>query len=259
MSFTTDKQTQTASDVRNDRQAAGKFLEGLKKHLNDRISLTDVREWIRTKEQNRPTGKGVQYELLFTDEIILPAVSGYLGEARGLSPTDKCVREAFLAESKLAKKQGRTSGSPRSANKYLFTKLFGANPKTVAELWWQDSKKNKTCQSCPDWAFLPPFPPTIFEGKLFRKGGKDVARKELVSGIYQCFYYLSHPRFPKTKTHPAWDYTYACLFAYDASMEQSLVNAWETMNKEVRDACSGGTSNVFVIVLPEKRKNDPER
>ena len=65
---------QTASDVENDRKAAGKFLDGLKDHLNQRIDLADVRKWIQHKEDSRPIGKDVQYELLFTDEFLLPAV-----------------------------------------------------------------------------------------------------------------------------------------------------------------------------------------
>jgi len=248
---------QTASDVESDREAAGRFLDGLKEHLNNRISLPEVREWIQNKEESRPTGKDVQYELLFTDEVVLPAVSEYLGKALGLPPTDERVRRAFLAESTLAREQKRTSDSPRSANKYLFTKVFGANSKGVVKSWWKESEKGQTCQSCPDWAFRAPCPhAVVFEGKFFRKGGIDAARRELVSGIYQCFYYLAHPTFPPTETHPAWDYKYACLFAYDASRERSLVTAWETLSKTIRDACSGGPSNIFVIVLPERRSID---
>jgi len=144
---------QTASDVERDRKAAGKFLEGLKDHLSGSISLPDVREWIQKKEDFRPTGKDVQYELLFTDEIVLKAISEYLRKAPGLSANDARVSEAFLAESKHAKKQGWTSGSPSSANKYLFTKVFGANSKSVVTSWWGDSGKGLTAQSCPDWAF----------------------------------------------------------------------------------------------------------
>ena len=244
---------QTASDVENDRKAAGKFLDGLKDHLNQRIDLADVRKWIQHKEDSRPIGKDVQYELLFTDEFLLPAVFEYLGKALGLDPSHERVRRAFLAESKSAKKQKLTSNSPRSANKYLFTKLFGSKSSNVVKSWWKKSKRGQACQSCPDWAFRDPCPHTvIFEGKFFRKGGIDAARRELVSGIYQCFYYLAHPVFPPTKAHPAWDYKYACLFAYDASREQSLVEAWKTLNKEVREACWGGASNIFVMVLPEQ-------
>jgi hypothetical protein len=242
---------QTASDVEGDRKAAGKFLDGLKEHLNNRISLPEVRQWIQNEEESRPTGKDVQYELLFTDTFVLPAIHEYLEKALALPAADRCT--AFLAESGLAKTRGWTSNSPRSANKYLFTKVLGADSKSVVESWWKESEKGQTCQSCPDWAFRSPCPHTVvFEGKFFRKGSVDAARRELVSGIYQCFYYLAHPTFPPTETHPAWDYEYACLFAYDASRERSLVKAWETLNKKVKDACSGGASNIFVIVLPEK-------
>jgi hypothetical protein len=77
----------------------------------------------------------------------------------------------------------------------------------------------------------------------------DAARRELVSGIYQCFYYRAHPDATESKTHPAWQYKYACLFAYDASENQSLVKAWETLHTKVKEAC-WGTANIFVIVLP---------
>jgi len=242
---------QTASDVERDRKAAGRFLEGLKDHLSSKISPTGVQQWIQKKKDSNPIGKDVQYELLFTDTFVLPAIPEYLEKALALSASDRCT--AFLAESGLAKTRGWTSNSPRSANKYLFTKVFGADSKSVVKLWWGDSGKGLTSQSCPDWAFRSPCPHTVvFEGKFFRKGGVDAARRELVSGIYQCFYYLAHPKFPKTETHPAWDYKYACLFAYDASGERSLVKAWEALNKEVREACQGGASNIFVIVLPEK-------
>jgi hypothetical protein len=99
---------QTASEIESDRKDAGRFLDGLKEHLNNKISPSDVREWIRKKEASRQTGKGVQYELLFTDSFVLPAIPEYLGKTLSLSPTDERVRTAFLAESKLAKKEGWT-------------------------------------------------------------------------------------------------------------------------------------------------------
>jgi hypothetical protein len=242
---------QTASDVERDRKDAGKFLDGLREHLNNSISLPDVRDWVQKKEDSRPTGKDVLYELLFTDEFILKAISEYLGKTPGLSPNDALVSKGFLAESKHAKKQGWTSGSPSSANKYLFTKAFGANSKSVLKSWWGDSGKGLTSQSCPDWAFRDPCPRVVCEGKFFRKGGIDAARRELVSGIYQCFYYLAHPYVPRVGKRPAWAYTYACLFAYDASTNGCLVEAWATLNNKVKQAC-WDTANIFVIVLPEK-------
>jgi hypothetical protein len=190
----------------------------------------------------------LQYEGLFIDKFVLPAIPEYLEKALGLPPDD--VRKSFLAESSLARKQGLTSGSPSSANKYLFTKVFGVNSKSVVKSWWDDSNKVPTYQSCPDWAFRIPCRHTvIFEGKFFRKGGIEAARSELVRGIYQCFYYRAHPDVPESKTHPAWRYTYACLCAYDASKNQCLVEAWKTLKNKVKEAC-WSTANISVLVLP---------
>jgi hypothetical protein len=239
----------TTSDAESDRKAAGVFLEGLKNHLSKRISSLAVREWIQEKKSSAPQGKHVQYEGLFVDKFVLPEIPEYL-RGKLEDPTDECIREAFLAESDLARKQRWTSGSPTSANKYLFTKVLAANPKGVVMSWWGDSKKEPISQSCPDWAFRLPCPHTvIFEAKLFRNGGDDTARSELVNGIYQCFYYRAHPDVAATKKHPAWQYRYACLFVYDASENRSLVKAWKTLNSKVKEAC-WSTANIFVIVLP---------
>jgi hypothetical protein len=239
------------SDAEGDRAAAGKFLDGLKEHLNKKISLhvPNVTDWLQEKKASAPKGKHVQYEGLFMDEFILPAIPEYLEKVLE-DPTHEHIREAFLAESDLASKQLLTSGSPTSANKYLFTKVFGSTSKGVVNSWWGDSKKEPISQSCPDWAFRVPCPHTVvFEAKLFRNGGIETARSELVSGIYQCFYYRAHPDAPPIKKHPAWQYKYACLFAYDASENLSLVEAWKTINNKVKEVC-WGAANIFVIVLP---------
>jgi hypothetical protein len=247
----TEKETQIAFDAESDRKAAWTFFEGLKGHLDRGIARQEPTRWIHEKKGLARKGKHVQYEGLFIEQFVLPAIAEYLRTVVE-DPTDERVREAFLAESHLARKQRLTSGSPTSANKYLFTKVFGAASKGVVKSWWGDSKKEPLSQSCPDWAFRVPCPHTVvFEGKLFRQGGIEEARSELASGIYQCFYYRAHPDAPATKKHPAWQYEYACLFAYDASEKQTLVDAWGTLNKKVKDAC-WDAANIFVIVLPAR-------
>jgi len=240
---------QTASDGQNSRNAAREFLAGLQEHLNKKIPAHAVTQWIQEKKGSALKGKNTQYEGLFIEKFVLPAIPEYLRKAVD-NPTDDRIRESFLAESELARKQEVTSDSPRSANKHLFTKVIGANSDDVVKSWWGDSKETPISQSCPDWAFRTPCPHTvIFEGKLFRKGTILAARSELVSGIYQCFYYRAHPSAPASKTHPAWQYSYACLFAYDASEKHSLIEAWKTLNNEVKEAC-WATANIFVMVLP---------
>jgi hypothetical protein len=228
------------------RKAAKEFLEGLKQHLNRVIQPEDVNWWILGKKASAQKGKAVQYEGLFVTECVLWAVYSYLTKTLR-SPDGAC--KSFLAESVEAKKRGWTSDSPRSANKFPFTKEFGVDSKDVAQAWWGDS--DATSPSCPDWALRAPCPHrVVFEAKLYRDGGPD-PRTELVNSVYQCFYYRAHPETEETKTHPAWRYDYACLFAYDVSEKHALVHAWNDLRKEVKDAC-WDSANIFVIVLPTR-------
>lgn len=184
---------QMISDADNERKAASEFFEGLKEHLNKTISPRAVSEWIQEEKDSSPKRKHVQYEGLFIDKFVLPKIPAYLRKVLE-DPTTERIREAFLAESSRARQDGITSDSPISADKRLFTKVLGPDFKAVVKSWWGESKKKPISQSCPDWAFRPPCPYTvIFEGKLFRSGGIDAARSELIKGIYECFYYRAHP------------------------------------------------------------------
>jgi hypothetical protein len=225
------------------KKQATDFLKGLRKHLDARVPLQRAEQWICEK------GKAAKEEL-FVEELVLKEIPEYL-KLNLPSPTDEQVRKAFLTESRKARDRGWASMSPASVKKYLFTKA-GVNPSQIVKLWWdKEHRQGQTTQSCPDWAFCFPHK-VVFEAKLFRSRGVDRARMELVNGIYQCFYYRAHPLTPEDKKHPkhaAWDYDYACLFAYDVSPNQDLVNAWAELNQKVKDAC-WDSANIFVMVLP---------
>jgi len=225
----------------NAKKQAADFLKSLRKHLGAKLPKQRVEQWISEK------GKAVK-EDLFVGELVLKEISEYLKLNLQCAADDVC--KAFLAESRNARVKGLASRSPASAKRYLFTKL-GVNQKKIVNLWWQkDARKGQTTQSCPDWAFREPCPhKVVFEAKLFRNRGGERARIELVNGIYQCFYYRAHPQTPESKRHPAWNYDYACLFAYDVSQNQDLVNAWAELNQKVKDAC-WDSANIFVMVLP---------
>jgi hypothetical protein len=237
---------QTGADPESEKKAAEEFLKGLKEHLKLTVHSQEVTEWIQQNEQ-------AAIEWRFLDKFVLPSIHKYLGKAID-QPTAERSRQAFLAESIAARKNLWTSDSPRSAKKHLFTKDW-ADPRSVIKSWWDETaKKGLTSQSCPDWAFRAPCPHTVvFEAKLFRDGGIERARSELVTGIYQCFYYRAHPEMQETKTHPAWKYDYACLFAYDASKNQSLAKVWESLNKTVKAVC-WDSANIFVMVLSNEMK-----
>ena len=229
----------TISDT--DRKAAWRFLKDLEQHLGRTIEPALVREFIRES-------KGSNYEFDFVNKFMLPTISDYLRQ--NLSPADAVT--AFLTESvEATKKQGIASGTPASAHRHLFTKVLGESAKSLVEMWWGTGKKksNLLSRSCPDWAFRKPCQHTVvFECKLFRKGGLDAAKTELVKSIYQCFHYLGQPKVPPSETHAAWDYDYACLVAYDASGSRSLVEEWKCVDPKVEKEC-WNASNIFVMVL----------
>lgn len=228
------------------RDRALNFLQGLRSHLNDVIPSPEaIRTWM--KEIAVP-GKDVGYENLFVEKYVLRKIPDYLRTGAGLPEADALA--AFLTESKSLRRENIASGSPASRNKHLFKKVFGITPKSVVNLWWDEKQKFPMAQSCPDWAFRSPCPyRVVFEAKLFRSGGIDVAKTELVRAIYQCMFYRGQPPVPQTETHPEWNYEFACLLAYDASPGQALVKAWESVRKEVRDGC-WDSANIFVMVLP---------
>jgi hypothetical protein len=227
------------ADADTNREGAWTFLKGLEQHLGKNINLSLARRSVQGS-------KGPNYESDFVNAFMLPTIAEYLKQT--LSPADAV--KAFLTESVDARKKGLSSGSPASAHRHLFTKVLGVPAKTLVEMWWGSGEKKPLSQSCPDWAFRTPCPHTVvFECKLFRKGGMDAAKTELVKSIYQCFYYRGQPRVPPSGTHTGWNYDYACLAAYDASEDGSLVKAWKCVDAKVEKEC-WNASNIFVMVLP---------
>jgi hypothetical protein len=233
----------------SDRQKAYDFLTGLWRHLNQKVPPPGtIRDWIAQKKRGAAPGKDVGYENLFVEEFVLRAIPEYLRREAQLTTEE--IFTAFLTEADSPKKEKLSSGSPASSRKHLFKKVFGVTPSSVVNLWWDKSQKFPMAQSCPDWAFRAPCPHrVVFEAKLFRQGGIDAAKTELVKAIYQCMFYRGQPLMPEIGKHPVWDYEFACLMAYDSSERQSLVEAWNTVRSEVRDGC-WDSSNIFVMVLP---------
>lgn len=232
-----------------DRDRALKFLQGLRSHLNDIPSPEAIRTWMTKIAKKAEPGRDVGYENLFVNEYILRKIPEYLQTEAGLTVEQAC--DAFLTEAKGPRREHITSGSPASKNRNLFKKVFGTTPRSVVNLWWDEKQKHfPMAQSCLDWAFRAPcLYKVVFEAKLFRRGGIEAAKSELVRAIYQCMFYWGQPLVPRTETHAEWDYEFACLLAYDASPSQALVKAWESVRKEVKAGC-WASANIFVMVLP---------
>ena len=119
-------------------------------------------------------------------------------------------------------------------------------PREIIELW---KRKGPGYSSCPDMALRSPCPhKVVIEGKYFPKGSLQAAETELVTNIYQAFFYRSLPTVPETSKHAAWDYDYACLLACDATEEGALLKAWTSLDKRVRKSCWEG-ANTYVMIL----------
>jgi hypothetical protein len=76
----------------------------------------------------------------------------------------------------------------------------------------------------------------------------EFAQRQLVTDIYQAFFYRGLPRLAATKKHPEWNYDYACLMAYDASPTATLISAWTALDPQTRRSFWEG-ANVYVMVL----------
>lgn len=221
----------------DNQKNADRFLQELESRLN--IDPVEVRLWL--------DGIKGDYEGQFLNKFVHPIISKFL---RDKLPIPEDAVQAFLAESTDARKRGLASGTPASPDRHIFTKALGVPTKALVDLWWGTGEEKPFSQSCPDFAFRAPCEHLIvFEAKLFRKGGENAAKTELVKGIYQCFYYRGQPKVPGNGKKPGWNYDYACLVAYDASEGASLVKAWKAIAEKVGKDC-WETSKIFVMVLP---------
>ena len=91
---------------------------------------------------------------------------------------------------------------------------------------------------------LPPVFKIVFEGKYFTKGGANIATRELVSSIYQAFFYRGLPYDCSRQNGPAWDYEFACILAGDVSEEGSLQRAREALPGKVKKAFGRGRTSM---------------
>jgi len=101
------------ADANTNRKGARDFLKGLEQYLDRSISHSLVRESVKAS-------KGPNYESDFVNAFMLPKISEYFRQT--LSPAEAVT--AFLTESVDARKQERSSGTPASSNKHLFTKVY---------------------------------------------------------------------------------------------------------------------------------------
>jgi hypothetical protein len=140
------------------------------------------------------------------------------------------------------------SDTPARKQRHPFKKIMGTRATAIMQQW-MSGHSNALTQSCPDFATREPFPlKIVFEGKYFEKGGPGRAATELVSSIYQAFFYRGLPYDSSRKNGPAWDYEFACMLAGDLSQEGSLQRAWEAVPNEVKGGFWEGAS-IYVMIV----------
>jgi hypothetical protein len=231
-------------------QALG-FLKALEKTLSDKLpGPTEMESWIRSTVAAAKTNdkeKQLRYpEAAFLNGQAIPVLFDLVKSHAALSNDE--AKRALLNEYHRTLPEFSCQ-SPIRWERHPFKKLLGASPTDIYNGWKNPEVGGALTQSCPDLSLRDPFPHTIvFEGKYFCRGSLEYAQRQLVSDVYQAFFYRGLPRLAATKKHPEWSYDYACLMAYDASPAGTLSAAWIALDPRTRRSFWDG-AGVYVMIL----------
>jgi len=236
-------------DADNNDQAL-KFLRELEKTLNRELpGPAEMESWIRSKVAAAKTDDKLKHlrnpEAAFLNGQALPKLFEVLTRG-GLSPEQ--AQKALLSESPHPMPD-ISLRSPIRWERHPFRKILASKSSEIYQGWKNPEKGPALMRSCPDFSLRDPFPHSIlFEGKYFPRGSLEFAQRQLVTNIYQAFFYRGLPPLAAAKSHPDWSYDYACLMAYDASPEGTLAAAWTDLPPETRGSFWKG-ANVYVMIL----------
>jgi hypothetical protein len=233
------------------KDQALEFLKELEKTLNrSLLGPTEMKSWIRDTIAVAKTNDKQKHlrlpEAAFLNGQVLPVLFELLKTYGGLST--ESAQQALLNEYHRTMPD-ISRRSPIRWERHPFRKMLGASPGDIYQGWTNPEKGRALTQSCPDFSLRDPFPHAIlFEGKYFASGSLEFAQRQLVTDIYQAFFYRGLPRLATTKKHPEWNYDYACLIAYDASPMATLTSAWTALHLRTRRSFWEG-ANVYVMIL----------
>ena len=233
-----------------DKAAALQFLDGLRLSLERRLPSpaklrAEVREVMYSARDNATRPHMRRPEEAFLNHFVIPQLFNELQTQLGLEP--KRAQTALLSEN-YRHMQTLSSGSPVRKDRHPFDKSLARNPEDVMSQW-RNGKTSALRQSCPDFALRDPCPHSVvFEGKYFEIGSVARAETELVSSIYQAFFYRALPKVERSHSHAAWNYQFSCLLACDASPEASFKRAWDSLPARVQKGFWEG-ANVYVMIL----------
>lgn len=233
------------------KQAAFRFLEFLEQYLNESLPGPAAMSKRISAIVQESKGSGLAPhttfgEAAFLNQFVAPHVHEFLAEQQGLGKEN--ARRALLSES-YRRIPNFSSGTPARSQLHPFTKVIGTKPQTIIKQWKEIGLKSLV-RSCPDLGLRDPCPHrVVFEGKYFSKGGTAAAEAALITGIYQAFFYRGLPPVPETTRRRAWDYDYACLLAYDATQDGSLLKAWAAVDQEVKRKGLWEGASIYVMIL----------
>ena len=230
-----------------------KFLEHVHHSLEQQLPSSEllrshVRDTASSAKRDADKPHMRRPEEAFLNGFVIPHLFTELQVRLSLSPAR--ARAALLSEN-YRHMSTMCSGTPARKDRHPFDKTLAPNSGAVMA-HWRSGKANALRQSCPDFALRDPCPySVVFEGKYFEAGSASRAEADLVSNIYQAFFYRALPKIAGTALRPAWNYEFACLLACDASRDGTLKRAWDSLPREVRDGFWKG-ANVYVMVLRGK-------
>jgi hypothetical protein len=186
-------------------------------------------------------------EAAFLNRYAIPVLFEHLQTSTGLSRED--ARKAFLNEYHRSMPETSSMG-PISPVRHPFQKAIGVPAGDIYKKWINPKKGDGLTQSAPDFALRHPFPHSIvFEGKFYASGSSDYGARQLVSDLYQAFFYRGLPKTTARRKGGAdWGYDYACLLAFDASKDGTLLGAWKALSPAIRKSF-WGSANIYVMIL----------
>jgi hypothetical protein len=233
------------------KEGARTFLSNLEQFVN--AHLPPPATMRAEVEKSLPVAKTSpdQRHLRFREAAVLngyvtPLINRFLREQVQLD--DEQARMALLSES-WGSLKAMASGSPFRSARHPFSKVIGVKPRQVVEQWKSTGAARGLMRSAPDMALRHPAPyQIVFEGKCFADGGRSRAESELVTGLYQAFFYRGLPAIVAKSPKPSWGYEYACLLICDLSQAGHVGAAWRAFDRGVREACWDG-ANIYVMVI----------
>lgn len=232
-------------------QEAYAFFSSLQRFLNAHLPTTSeirdsIPQIVRESKASTDARHKAFPEGAFLNEYIATGIHNFLCNEIGMTSSE--AAHALLSES-FRQLRGISSASPARSQPHPFRKALGMSAQDIIAQWNGMKSGNTLVQSCPDLALRKPCRfSTLIEGKYFDKGGLVAASSALANDIFQSFFYLALTKLQETKTHPAWDYDYSCLIACDATVNGTLIEAWQSIDDSVRKGIWDG-ANIYVMIL----------